>query len=264
MRPHRHFVLAAIIQVVAFGVAAGQAPTLPIGLLSYRQRLLGVFDVESGAPIEGARVTDVLSRISALTTHTGTVALVYLPEGGSLIRIEKIGYQPTTLTVEISPSDTVPLTLLLNPLAQTLPAIITRDSAPHYIGPGLRAFEDRRRLGLGHFVSEAELRHHDNEKMTTLIRRFPGLRIFCPKSGMRSSQCWAVSVRLASKHAILGGSCDVDVYMDGVASGDNDLEKLAVNEFGGVEYYAGSATIPTQYNKTGSSCGVLLLWTRER
>ena len=31
-----------------------------------------------------------------------------------------------------------------------------------------------------------------------------------------------------------------------------------------VEFYAGGATIPVQHNKTGSNCGVLLLWTRER
>jgi len=45
---------------------------------------------------------------------------------------------------------------------------------------------------------------------------------------------------------------------------DNDLEKMRVNEYAGIEYYPGGSTIPTQYNRTGSSCGVLLFWTRER
>jgi len=39
---------------------------------------------------------------------------------------------------------------------------------------------------------------------------------------------------------------------------------MRVDQFAGVEFYPGGATIPSQYNKTGSSCGVLLLWTRER
>ena len=60
------------------------------------------------------------------------------------------------------------------------------------------------------------------------------------------------------------GAATVDVYLDGVLSTNNDLEKQNVNQFAAVEYYAGGATIPVQYNRTGSSCGVLLLWSRER
>ena len=42
------------------------------------------------------------------------------------------------------------------------------------------------------------------------------------------------------------------------------IEKLRVEEFAGIEFYAGGASVPVQYNKTGSSCGVLLLWSRMR
>ena len=47
-------------------------------------------------------------------------------------------------------------------------------------------------------------------------------------------------------------------------STDNDLEKLAVSDYAAVEFYSGPATIPAEYNKTGSSCGVLLFWMRDR
>jgi hypothetical protein len=51
--------------------------------------------------------------------------------------------------------------------------------------------------------------------------------------------------------------------MDGTWTLDNDLEKLAVSDFAGIELYAGGASVPPQYNKTNNICGVLLLWTRE-
>jgi hypothetical protein len=56
------------------------------------------------------------------------------------------------------------------------------------------------------------------------------------------------------------------VYLDGILvnKDDRDLEKMRTDQFGGIEAYMGAATIPTLYNKTGSACGVLLFWTRER
>ena len=111
---------------------------------------------------------------------------------------------------------------------------------------------------------ETELRKADNQKMTNLIRRLPNINIICPRSGTRRGECYATSLRQPQKYAVLGGECPLDVYIDGAASTDNDLEKMRINEYAGVEYYPGGSTIPMQYNRTGSSCGVLLFWTRER
>ena len=108
---------------------------------------------------------------------------------------------------------------------------------------------------MGHYITEAELRKNDSKRMTSLVRTFPNVHVVCPPTGTRRSECWAVGVRRG---------CPVDVYINGVISTDNDLEKLSVSEYAGVEYYSGPATIPAEYNKTSSSCGVLLFWMRDR
>ena len=253
----------ALSLLTAFaGAAMLPGQSTPSLLPGYRARVLGVFNAQTGEPIEGAQVTDMLSQMSALTTKTGTVSLIFLPDSGSMVRIQKIGYQPTTLVVRISPADTVPVTVVLNATTTILPAVVTKDSAPKYVPPGLRAMEERRKLGFGHFITEAELRKNDSQKMTNVIRTLPNVNIVCSKFGVR--ECWAVAGRLSSKYMVQGGSCDIEVYMNGALSNDHDLEKLQVAEFEGVEFYPGGATIPVQYNKTGSNCGVLLLWTRER
>lgn len=213
-------------------------------------RLLGAFDAETGAPIEGASVVDILNGITALTTATGTVTLAFLPRGTSLVRIQKIGYKPVTLPVTIS-ADTVPITVLLTRLIQSLPAVITTDSAPRYLTPALRGFEERRHVGIGSFISEAELRKHDELAMTAIATRLPGVTIVCAKFG---SRCSAVSFRY--------GGCAIRVFIDGVPTSDNDLQHLSVYDYAGVEYYAG-LEIPQQFGQTGAKC-VLLLWSRER
>lgn len=53
-------------------------------------------------------------------------------------------------------------------------------------------------------------------------------------------------------------------WLDGSPYLDNDLERLNINQLGGIEYYAGAASVPPQYNRTGSTCGVIIFWTRER
>ena len=243
---------------------AAPPPASPATTLDYRHRLVGVFSGDTGEPLEGAEVLNLFTRESVRTTRTGTTTLSFLPEGGSMIRVQKIGYQPVTMVVAVSPADTVPLTVVLNASAQTLPKMTTTDSAPRYTGPGLREFEERRSKGFGYFIAEADLRKADNAKMTNVIRRLPNINIICPRAGTRRGECYATSMRQPQKYAVLGGECPLDVYMDGAASTDNDLEKMRVNEYAGIEYYPGGGTIPAQYNRTGSSCGVLLFWTRER
>jgi hypothetical protein len=241
--------------MVLVAAAPLRAQQSPARLPAYRGRILGVFDANTGEPIEGAQVTDVLSKMSSLTTKTGTVSLVFLPDSGSIVRVQKVGYQPATMVVKISPVDTLPITMLLNAAVMTLPTVVTKDSNTRSLSPGLRAMEERRRQGLGHFITEAELRKNDSKRMTSIIRTLPSVNIACPPTGLRAGECWAVGVRRA---------CPVDVYINGVISLDNDLQKLAVSEYSGVEFYTGPATIPIEYNKTGSSCGVLLFWMRDR
>jgi hypothetical protein len=267
MISHR-FSLRAIVLVAiaAQSVAArGQAPAPTEKLAAYRHRILGVYSAESGEPIEGAEVVDVLSKTTARTTKTGTVTLSFLPEGGNIVRIQKIGFTPVMLTIAISPSDTVPLTIVMSASSQTLPTVVTTDSTPKYISPGLRAFEERRKQGAGgHFIGEDELRKNDSRKVSNLVRNFPGLTLNCPRTGANKGSCFAISTRQNSRHVFAGGVCPLDIYINGAESVDTDLEKLRAEEFAGVEYYAGGASIPIQYNRTGSSCGVILLWTRER
>jgi hypothetical protein len=234
--------------------ADGQAPSAPTA--ASRGRVLGVFSAQTGDPIEGAQVIDMVSRTSALTTGTGTVSLAFLADTGSLVRVQKLGYQPATLVVSTAREDTLPVTVMLRAAPPALPAVVTRAPATRYRSPGLQAFEERRLMGVGRFVSEAELRKADNRSMTNVIRGM-GLKAEC--STRVPIRCFATSTRT-------GGMCELDVYQDGIRVNrdDRDLEKIPVNTMGGVEAYLGPATIPPLYNQTGSACGVLLFWTRER
>jgi hypothetical protein len=100
-------------------------------LRSYRYRVLGVYDQDTGDVIEGARVVDINTGTYANTSPTGTVSLIFLPEGSSLLRITKTGYEDLDLPVDIGPTATTPLTLLLKRKPQDHESDATVDGTPH-------------------------------------------------------------------------------------------------------------------------------------
>ena len=253
----KRLIIAAALSLVAIQCEAqtgapGAAETAQIPW--YRFRVLGLFDDQSGLPVEGADVIDVLSGNSVRTTSTGTASLLFLPDGGALVRIRKIGYKLQTLMVSIAPEDTTPLTLILERVVE-LPAIATIDSAPRYRSSGLRGFEARRQMKAGgEFMSEAEIRKDEGRSLGTLLMAYmPGVVITAGRQG---------KMQLArSPRCARGGQ--PSIYLDGVRLTTNDLSDFQLENLSGVEYYANNSTAPAEFGQTASSCGSLLLWSRQ-
>jgi hypothetical protein len=237
--------------------------------------VLGVFDANTGAPVAGADVIDLLTGESARTTKTGTVALVFLPDGGDLVRIRKFGYRMQTMMVAISPADTVPITVLLHPVVE-LPEVVTTGAAS-YISPRLRGFEERRLHGAaGYFVSDSVLRKADDRTLANVLRtHIPGINI------VQRGRFELLAPPPSCQTAFGGKSGPPpDVYVDGVrlphppppphrnfsAGGMQpfDLSEFHVSNLAGVEYYPDAALLPPEFSATAKGCGALLLWTRER
>ncbi len=240
---------------------------------SYRFRVLGVFDATTGDPIEGVEVSDVLTGTKAVTTSTGTVSLYFLPDGGSLVRLRKVGYALQMLPVTISPADTTPVTVILA-RATTLPTVVVNDSAPAYLAPGLRGFEERRKQSIGHFITESQFRKSDGKPLSyVLVASIPGIMM----TEGPHAETYIVSARKPCKGLSILNSCKtpncyVTIYQDGIKTYDAglpgvpvpDFSRMSATDYEAAEYYAGGAESPAEFNATSSGCGTLLLWTRER
>lgn len=257
MSRRRQRMVSSVI-VVASAVLSAVATAQPAA--SYRHRALGVFDRATGDPIEGAGVIDVATGTIAQTSATGTVDLVFLPDGGALIRVRKLGYHPIEQFVRISPADTTPVTLLLVSETIVLPAVVAHDTATRYVGAAMKEFESRRLTGRGQFITEDFLRKHPTRSMPDVIRSFSGLQVMCTRAGFYS--CEAVASR--SPRRAVTGECRFAVFIDGVSMRDTDISKLVVADFAGIEAYTAGQQIPVRFNRNGNPCGALLFWSRER
>ena len=222
---------------------AQQTPAGPAA--AYRGRLLGVYDAENGNPVEGVRVSDVLSGTSAMTTATGTVSLVFMPDGGGLVRLQRIGYQTQTTFVSITPRDTTPVTLTMQRVTQ-LPTVVTTDSAPHYVSPALRGFLERSKREAGYFLDEAVLRKNENRSLANVMRaRMPGAQFHEGNNGS--------VFLLKSPRCIEGGP--PQVYLDGVPISPDSVPQLRAGSRGGAAIAKHSAVRSEPVFGGGARCG---------
>ena len=260
----------AIFALSARGAAqAAPKPDSAAVANRYRFRLIGVYDASTGDPIEGVEVADVINKASSMTSKTGTVSLFFLPDGGGLVRLRKIGFATQTLAVSISPADTAPITVVLEH-ATSLPAVVVKDSAPRFIPPSLRSFEEHRKAGFGHFLDDSTFRKNETSTLANfLTARMPGI-ISVPGPGSAKyissgrKQCAGPALR-----ACRSPDCFVSVYLDGAKLYDAntpgmmkvDFEHLSPMDYAAAEFYQG-AEVPPEYNNASNSCGVLVLWSR--
>jgi hypothetical protein len=236
----------------------------------YRLRILGVFDEDTGEPLEGVQVRDALSGTFSLTTKTGTVSLAFLPDGGSLVQVRKVGYEPQLIPIAIDSIDTVPLTVVLQRVVELSPVTVTA-SAPVYRSPALRGAQSRMNAHAGgYFIDEAAMRKWDNSTLlNAIVAKLPGLMVTSgPRGALNLTSSRSMCARAMS---CLSPDCYPAVYIDGVPFRDMsapngstrvDFSRMTTSDYAMAEFYPGGASIPVEFSS--NTCGVLLLWSRER
>jgi hypothetical protein len=222
------------------GAQVKPAPPPPIVLRPiWHGRLLGVFDEETGAPIVGAQVLDVLGGWSALTTSTGTVQLAFLDTGGTFLRIRKLGYLPLTFLIVLSDADTTPITKILYKMGQQLPQVVSTAHGQVAIRRG--PADTVRKLDLNGFYER---------------RTVSG----APSSAFLTGERLERLTLLSDIRALTGRDiCASNLYIDGVltpipADRGRSLRQgvdllLSPDMVSGIEVYR-TSEIPAQYNGT--------------
>lgn len=242
--------------------------------------------------VASAEVTIPALAKRTLTNYLGEFRIDDIAAGRVAVTVRFIGFLPVTDTVTIVADKMVMHEFILTPTPPQLDSVrVVAAAVPKYISPGLRGFEERRTQGFGHFLTETDLRNATAGTMANLISlRVPGVRVVNVRSETflasgRSSGDGGPVLLDAKARARAGiqvdslanmQACWLTVYQDGMRVYDAtmtmrnpkirppDFRLMPIDQFAAVEYYAGGATLPPQFNTTGSECGTLLLWTRER
>jgi hypothetical protein len=226
-----------------------------------------------------------LPQLNRLVTsnYLGEFGFAAIPPGRYAVSLRAVGFTPLSDTIEIKANAVTEREFILAPVVAVLDTVRTTGAGQRRLPPGLAGMEERRRSGQGgYFVTEDVLRDNDSRQMAGVVSgRIPGVtQVFI------GSAVYLASGRTVGdggpvfrkKPAGSTNQCFVTVYSDGVRlwngpwDGPSDRQHppppdfghMGVNEYGGIEYYPGGASVPIQFNATGTGCGTLLLWTRDR
>jgi Carboxypeptidase regulatory-like domain len=212
----------------------------------------GVADVANGTPVRDAQVVLMDLYRVARTNWLGEAAFTGVPAGKHLVRVRKPGFVPAELTLMFR-GDTVGQVFMLGEVPHTLDTIrVTAQATPPYLQP----FENRRRIGIGRFLTADDLATVGLKDFRFIAEtRFPGLRL------QRDSSNREVLLNVVPQEG--DKPCPVVVFLDGQEIDQGDVWNLVQTwDLAGVEFYDGTDT-PSQYRVSGSMCGVLLLWSKQ-
>lgn len=178
---------------------------------------------------------------------------------------------------------------------QPLPVVPVTASTELVRSAKLREFDRRRSNGIGHFLTETDLKNDQYRKLGDVLRKLPGILIVGARRapGVSPLAQFVVSSRGSAtiEHVspIFGRECPVAIWLDGVpvyrgldrgsaptAFGGGkgaipagqiseppfDINSIMTQHIAAIEFYAGPATMPPELNATQGTCGALVIWTK--
>jgi hypothetical protein len=241
--------------------------------------------------IDVKRTTGHLSSASAKTNSSGFFLLCGVPAQLRLnLRSERGGYvgSPAQLAlddrliisvdfalrrIDRAASDTL---LPLSKGAQKLAAVAIDEKAVLPSWMERSGFEQRRKMGLGAFLTAEEIGRHGYVDLASILTSARGINL--GHSGGGGGRDLPFPFMLGIADITNGGRCLPNVFLDGapftiIVPGPKpapdrfrfqDLMGIARPDvIKGIEIYSNPGTIPAQYDLTSSTgCGSIVIWTR--
>ncbi|MGD8321222.1 MAG: carboxypeptidase regulatory-like domain-containing protein [Gemmatimonadota bacterium] len=207
-----------------------------------------VVDQATVDPLPGARVFLLLPDSGRVVAYTetdslGAYTLPQVAPGSYRLRVQSIGYLPTTGPVDLNGD--VTLTAALVPKAVDLePVTVTVKRSESRV---LRDFNRRKARGIGSFVTREDMAKGHVFQVTDVLSRTTRLHV--------------VRNRYGDGMLFMRGRCRPQIYIDGVAVANSMSLDLALRpeDVEGVEVYS-NAEVPAEY--AHAACGAILVWTR--
>lgn len=242
-----------------------------------------VIDSAQAAPIRDVEVGLAAGGRSTRTDSTGAF-LLPLPPGEHRVVFRKLGFRSLEMRFSVASGDTIMRRIILSGAGTDLEKVVVSANRGSGLPP---SFEDNRRVGLGKFLTRADLEKQGLRRLGDVLNEVQGLGVV----SSRGSEAWVISRRMPptscrardstclrsqgiywpERHEAAKGvitACYAQVYLDDVLmTPTRPTEPFNINQFSpdrleAIEIYVGPSQLPGKYSRLDSRCGVVVLWTR--
>jgi hypothetical protein len=208
---------------------------------------------EHGKPLSGAQIIVWGSGIVTVTGDDGTFTLSGLAAGTQTVETHYLGYTPAEKVVDLTSGRVVSVTVTLNDRVNLLSAVTVYGK---HKGPlkGLAGFLERRALGFGRFITQADIAKQRPARFTDILQGIPEIKVI-PTGNIHYTL-------VSTSGSALGGPCHPEVYINGTRLVNvDDLDQfLEPADVVGVEIYNGLSDTPAEFQGKGL-CGTVVIWT---
>lgn len=207
--------------------------------------IVGLVTDVAGAPFPSARL--VMDEVPEVRSGAdGRFIIRNVPAGTRQVEVLSVGMAPVINTVDVIAHDTATLAIQLRKLT-TLEAVRVTASARQQ--QFYRAFDERRRSGLGYWLDSTAIATRGT--MSAVFGGFMSTQVRSDRSG----RIRAIMVGVPPCQAVL--------WVDGVRQIDYaTIADIHPDELAAVEVYPRGTGLPAELSTVGSNCGAVALWTK--
>jgi hypothetical protein len=216
------------------------------------------------APVAGAEIwiDGFVTRV--VSNDSGEFRIDNAPSGRVTVRARRIGFRPDSRKVSLASGDTRQVAFVLDGMADELDAVLITARATSE--GRLQEFWARRSVGLGVFITRADIERRHAPRAVDLFSQVLGVRVMTGGNGG--------STRLVTGRAGISGmpgrsagsgGCPMQYYVDGVfmTPGTFTVDELTPDMIEAVEIFRGPSEIPARFRQRDTGCGLVVFWTRE-
>jgi hypothetical protein len=216
----------------------------------------GVVVDASGAPVRDADVTIPSLREMTKSGADGRFQFMQIRMGEIEISVRRLGFEPKVQKLVVSGFAVDSVRILLTARAVEL-ASVNVTASEQRRRQGLVGFNERLKVGVGRFVTRAQIEQRVSGNASDMLRTMAGLRFVRTKGR-------GYGVRMASSSMRDGGSCQPMMWVDGQKAPGMEVDDIPLTDIEGIEVYSGPSTVPMQFSQhsTERTCGVIAIWSR--
>lgn len=243
-------------RALAFDDSVPRADTVaspPAGDPSRLGRLSGtVVSAADAYPLPGVRVS-IIDGPQTVANDRGEWTLVGVPLGTRMLDLRAVGFYPERRPVDvITGAPAIHVTLsTIKAVLDTVLVMGTRNR-----DRGRSGFDDRRRSGLGRYMTASDIEQQRPARFSDLFRTVPGMSV--------EHDAGALETRLLMR-SFLHERCSPALYLDGhymsVLTADEIDAFVRPEHVMGIEVYS-PMTVPVQYQQAFNGCGSIVIWTK--